>query len=134
MHIEQCDPSHLVDVMTHPKQRHYQPLLESSPFPSVNWSMFSGDELICVGGLVGLYDAVGAWLLFTDRITPGRFVAVYREMKRRLAELLEGGDPVLVHIDPDYPEALRMANMLGFRKDGEDHIDGRTMIRMVADV
>ncbi len=137
MDIRPFDPLHLAGVTAHPKQRRYQALLESEVIAAIgsNWSAVAEDGLVAVGGLVHTDEGIGAWLLFTDRITPGRFVAVYRELARRLADLLESGEAVFVHIDPVYPEASRLAEKLGFQKDGEDRFDdGRSMTRMVANV
>ena len=135
MRIEPFEPSHLTGVTAHSKQERHQSLLESDVLTTggTNWSVIAEDGLVAVGGLVRTDNEIGAWLLFTDRITSGRFVAIYRELVRRLAVLLDAGETVLVHIDPDYPEASRLAEKLGFRKDGEDRSpDGRSMIRMVA--
>ncbi len=134
MRIEPFEPSHLIGATAHPKQIRHQALLESGKIATNGtcWSAIMGDGLVGVGGLVMAGDKCAAWLLFTDKITPGRFVAIYRVLARCLATLLESG-PVLVHIDPDYPEATRLAEKLGFRKDGEDRLNGRDMIRMVAD-
>ena len=134
MRTEPFEISHAVDIRVHSKQAQYQSWLKSGVLPVETTSLFYDDELVCVGGLVRFDNKTWAWLMFTDKITPGRFVAIYREMKRRLAELLEAGETVLVHIDPNYPEALRMAVKLGFREDGEDRFEGRSMIRMVAGV
>ncbi len=138
MRIEPFKTSHLAGVvMPHPKQERHRAVLESAAAADVGvrWSAIADDGLVAVGGLVRANDGFGAWLLFTDRITPGRFVAIYRELARRLAGLLESGEAVLVHIDPDYPEASRLAKKLGFQEAGEDHLDdGRRMIRMMAHV
>lgn len=137
MRFEPFELHHMIGATTHPKQKRYQILLESETLATIgaNWSALAEDGLVCVGGLVPVDGVVGAWVLFTDRVTPGRFVAIYRELARRLTELLDQGEAVLVHIDPDYPAAARLADRLGFRTDGVDHFsDGRRMTRMVADV
>ena len=137
MRIEPFKPAHLNGATAHVKQKHHQWLLDSDPFSNVgmSWSAVAGDGLVAVGGLGHMEDGgLGVWLLFTDRITPGRFVAIYRELKRRLAQVLDAGETVTVHIDPGFPEAARLAEKLGFRKDGEFRFDdGKKMIRMVAD-
>ena len=100
----------------------------------MSWSAFAEDGLVAVGGLGRTDDGgLAVWLLFTDRITPGRFVAIYRELARRLEQVLDAGESLTVHIDPDFPEAARLAERLGFRRDGEFRFDdGKNMIRMVA--
>ncbi len=135
MRIVPFEREHLNGAMAHSKQARHQEFLGSEVISVVgtNWSAVADEGLVAVGGMVRVEDGVIAWLLFTDRITPGRFIAIYRELKRRLEWLLEAGDSVLVHIDPDYPEAARLAEKLGFHRDGEDRFnDGRSMIRMVA--
>ncbi len=134
MRIEPFEPKHLVGAVAHPKQGQHQKLLESETIATVgmNWSAIADGRLIGVGGQVRIDDETGVWVLFTDRITPGRFIAVYRELARRLAGLLDSGEVVLIHIDPDYPEATRLAKKLGFREDGDEIFEGRRLIRMVA--
>lgn len=99
-----------------------------------NWSAIADDGLVAVGGMVCTDDGTGVWLLFTDKITPGRFVAIYRELARGLATVIALGEPVFIHVDPNYPEARRLAERLGFRlQRTEVFDDGRDMIRMVID-
>ena len=135
MRIVPFEPSHLSGAVAHPKQRRYQSLLDSDPFSNVgmNWSAIAEDGLVAVGGLGNTGDGLAVWLLFTDRITPGRFVAIYRELARRLEQVLDAGESLVVHIDPDFPEAARLAEKLGFLRCGEFRFDdGQRMIRMVA--
>ena len=135
MRIEPFKPEHLNGAMAHAKQKHHQWMLETDPFSKVgmSWSAVADDGLVAVGGLGRTDDGLAVWLLFTDRITPGRFVAIYRELVRRLAQVLDAGEAVVVHIDPDFPEAARLAEKLGFRRDGEFRFDdGKNMTRMVA--
>ena len=135
MNIVPFEAWHLPGATVHAKQKEYQWLLESETFSEfgMNWSAMADDGLVAVGGLGNTCDGLGVWLLFTDRITPGRFVAIYRELARRLEQVLDAGETLIVHIDPDFPEAHRLAVKLGFRRDGEFRFDdGRNMIRMVA--
>ena len=133
MRIEPFEPSHLIGAVAHWKQERHQASLDPETIlAGTAWSAFAEDSLVAVGGLIDTGEFIGAWILFTDRNTPGRFVAIYRELARRLTGLLKAGEAVLVHIDPDYPEAARLAERLGFQTDGRDVFDdGREMIRMV---
>lgn len=135
MRIEPFDPSHLVGAVAHPKQKHYQFLLEPGRLAVVEdaWSALADDELVAVGGLVPFEGTTSTWLIFTDRITPGRFVAVYRELVWRLDALRVAGVEVMVHLAPGYPEAARLAGKLGFMGAGKDFFDdGTGMTRMIA--
>ena len=136
MRIEPFKPSHLIGATAHVKQSHHQWLLDSDTLSNIgiSWSAVAEDGLVAVGGLGRMDDGgLGVWLLFTDRITPGRFVAIYRELARRLEEVLDAGETLSVHIDPSFPEAARLAEKLGFLRCGEFHFDdGKKMIRMVA--
>ena len=139
MRVDPFEPRHLVGARVHPKQWQFQFLFENGTIGTFGeaWSAFDADDLICVGGLLDIIQPprpwqmeTAAWLLFTDHIKPGSFVGVYRELARRLAGLDER---VLVHIDPDYPEAGRMAVALGFKRDGVEQFNGgRSMVRMVS--
>ncbi len=142
MRVEPFDPKLFIGATVHTKQGRFQSFLNGE-IPRFNgsgttWAGLFGDDLVCIGGMVQSPEAaneIAAWLLFTDRITPGRFVAVYREAMRMLTALLRTGTRVVIHVDPQYPEAVRMAAKLRFRESGEiQFYDGRTMIRMVADV
>ena len=96
--------------------------------------MLAADGLVGVGGLGEIDGETAAWFLFTDRITPGRFVSVYRALAHHLAKVLADGGSVFIHVNPDYPEALRLAQRLGFRGTQTETVHGgRIMIRMVAD-
>lgn len=127
--------AHSAGVLAHPKQHKYQPLLKSQDFHGRTWSALDGDDLVAVGGLVPLEGELGGWLLFTDKITPQRFIGVFRAVQQVFAAARKEGVGVAVDIDPDYPEAVRMAGMLGLSRAGFFTApDGRTMTRMCADV
>lgn len=141
MRIEPLRPCHMNGATAHQKQGRYQSLLgpeSSKVFDTLTaggaaWAAIDDGGVVGVGGLLDCGEQVGVWVLFTDLITPGGFVAIYRELARRLAVLLEEGKTVLIHVDPAYPEAARLAQKLGFQKTGMDRFDdGRKMIRMVA--
>ena len=136
MRVEPFDLSHLSGAVANRKQAHFQALLESDVISKVgrNWSVIDGEGLICVGGMVDTDDGIEAWVLFTENITPARFVVVYREFARRLTKMQETGKAVFIHVDPTYPEAVRMAEKLGFQVVGEELFGGRNMIRMVTNV
>lgn len=139
MRIEPFDPSHLVGAVAHPNQGHYQKVFESDwhaqrlATAGPAWSAFSEDGLVAVGGLVSFEGTTSSWLIFTTRITPDRFVAIYRELVRRLDALRAEGEAVMAHLDPGYPEAARLAASLGFLGTGTDFFDdGTGMTRMIA--
>ena len=93
-------------------------------------SALDGDLLISIGGLVRVGDLMGGWVLFTDQVTPARFLAIHRAVVREL-EMIHG--PVVVHIDPDKPKTGRWATMLGMNgRRMETMPNGRTLIRMTA--
>lgn len=110
LRIEAFDSSHLSGVRAHPKQSHYQYLIDDGIIAS-GFTGFWGDEIIGFGGLLNTVDGTVAWVLFTDAMTPERFLPVYRYFERNAPGLL-------MDVDPDYPEAVRMADMLGFQPFG----------------
>ena len=138
MHVEAFEPSHAVGATAHEKQSRHQAVL----CPGIidrggrNWTVLCDEGPVAIGGAIQISDdLVAVWVLFTDLITPSRFVAVYREASDLVTEFLEQGNRVMVHVDPNYPEAVRMAEKLGFQQVGEDQFyDGRKMMRMIAHV
>lgn len=131
------EPSHVAGVTIHPKQRHYQHLADTPALiPSHSWSAFDGGNLIALGGYIEpSEDGRAAWLLFTDKVRPRHFFRVVRALKDMLAERSECDPPLYIDADPTYPEAGRLARLLGFSATRRVSFpDGRTMTRMIANV
>ena len=137
MAIVAFDPAHCRGASAHPSQAHYQDRLDD-PTSFRDWwpqtvSAFGGDELVAIGGLVRVEGALAGWALFTDKITPARFVAIHRTVARFLARLEQTGGTIFVHVDPDNRQAARWAGLLGLQARCIDVMpDGREMTRMVA--
>ena len=52
---------------------------------------------------VGLAYLVAGWVLFTDRVTPARFVRIHRMIVRFMVCFERHHLPILAHLDPDNP-------------------------------
>ena len=131
------DPAHTWGARAHPKQAHYQCLLDD-PWCYSDWwpetySARDGGVLIAIGGVTFVRRVTAGWVLFTTAITPARFVTIHRTAVRFLAEFEQIDDPLFAQLDADYPEALRWAKMLGLERRRTDLLpDGRRMIGVEA--
>lgn len=114
MRIIPFEPSHCQNVKAHLSQAHYQHLLNDPSVFHEQWpetfSALVDDELVAIGGTIALAQQTGGWVLFTDKITPLRFVVIHRAVERALAGIDQS---VTVHINPNNPEAVRWARILG---------------------
>ncbi len=136
MRIDPFDPSHCEGARAHPSQAEHQHLLEAPEYFKDLWgetySAIDRDDLVAIGGTLPALDGLFGWVLFTDKITPARFVAVHRAVTRGLSYINE---PVSVHVDPDRPQAIRWAGMLGMNgRQTETLPDGREMARITTHV
>ena len=93
-------------------------------------SALDGDELIAIGGSV-LFDGKWAgWVLFTDRTTPSHFMKIHRTVARFMHCFAQVNEPLIAHLDPDNPKAMRWAGLLGLETQRTDILlDGRRMLR-----
>ena len=122
--------------MAHDSQRHHQGMLDDPASFRELWSgtdsALDGDELIAIGGSVFVEGMWGGWALFTDAITPRRFVVIHRAVSRVLEQF---DQKTFVHLDPDNPQAARWSKLLGFKTLWLEFLpDGRKMLRAEADV
>ena len=76
------------------------------------YSGLDGDELVAVGGSTLVDGVSGGWVLFTDKITPARFLVIHRTVVRSLVCFEQISDPIFVHVDPGNPQAMRWAGIL----------------------
>lgn len=134
MRIVLFDPAHCEGATVHQSQERYQYMMDDPLTFGAVWgetySAIDGDDLVAIGGVLSAGEMSG-WVLFTDKITPARFVAVHRAVARGLSYIHE---PIVVHVDPDKPQATRWATMLGMNSQQlETMPDGREMMRMTAD-
>lgn len=131
MRIVPFEPTHCDGAIAHPSQAHYQNMLDNPSQFRELWSQTCSaldDGLIAIGGAAGVGGMIGGWVLFTDRITPARFLSIHRTVVRGLSDIHE---PVIAHVDPRNPEAMRWAKMLDMRaKNMDTLLDGRTMTRV----
>ena len=117
--------------MAHDSQRHYQGMLDNPASFRELWpgadSALDGDTLIAIGGSVFREGMWGGWTLFTNAITPIRFVSIHRVVSRVLEQV---DQTTFVHLDPDNPEAARWAKLLGFKTLWLEFLpDGHRMLR-----
>lgn len=121
---------HLTGIRAHPKQARHQGLLaDGSLLGPLSWAAVSGAGVVAVGGICDIRVSAG-WLLFTDKITPASFIAVWRAARRAIDVARRAGEGFVVHVDPDYPEALRLAELLGLTPEGKEVVGGRMLLRM----
>ena len=138
-------PAHCFGATAHPSQAQYQTMLTDPSCFRWLWpdtlSALDGDELIAMGGTTRkprtklVEGALGAWVLFTDKITPARFLCVHRMVVRHLVVFEQIGEPIFVHADPNNPNAARWAGLLGMGTRRTDVLpDGRSMMRFESHV
>ena len=132
--VVRFEPSHLTGVIVHQKQARYQYLTGPGKIATdTSWSWFDDGVLIGFGGIVDVDDGIGLWVLMTDRIKTHHMVSVAWLGRSAIRKWQDQGLTVYADIDPDFPEAARLAKLLGFEILREVTMpDGRTMRRMTA--
>ena len=134
--ISEFDPVHCCGARAHPSQARFQFMLDDPSALREFWepeifSALDGDELIAVGGSTLVDGMSGGWVLFTDRITPARFVVIHRTAVRFLVCFEQINDPIFVQVDPGNAQALRWAGLLGLETRRTDVLaDGRVERRV----
>ena len=139
MHTEPFEPSHVVGAVAHPSQARFQIALEKPSAWRGLWpdtiSVFDGDELIAIGGIASFVDILDAWILFTDNITPARFLLVHRVVVRVLLHFEQMHDPIIAHIDARNPNAARWAALLALETRRIETLpDGSRTLRLESHV
>ena len=129
------DPAHCMGVVAHTSQTHYQQMLDTPAIFREAWgqtySAFDGDELIAIGGATLADGVSGGWDLCTNKITPKCFIAIHRAVARGLEYSRQSNDLVFAHVDPNAPQAVRWAELLGLEPRRTDIFpDGRKMLRV----
>ena len=137
--IVEFDRAHCVDAKAHRTQARYQWMLDDPWSFNALWphtfSALDDDELIAIGGATLLEGASGGWVLFSNKITPARFLVVHRTAVRFLVCFEQINDPIFAHVDPDNPKALRWAALLGLETGRTDVLpNGRRMLRAASHV
>ena len=136
MDIFRLLPIDLRCVCVHPKQKRHQSLIDTlsiKPLLDGWWGAFEGGHLLVFGSLASVADGIGVWLLFTDQFKPRHMLSTFTSLRAFLDEWCADAVRVYMDVDPDYPEACRLARILGFSTVGSiDMPDGRTLTRMWA--
>lgn len=133
--FEKFQPEHVMGQRAHPTQAEYQWMLDDPARYRALWpdtlSAFDGGEMIACGGATLIDRESGGWILFTDKITPRGFLSIHRLVVRYLVCFEQINDPIFfAHINPDRPEAMRWAGLLGLDTQRTDVLpDGRRMLR-----
>ncbi len=113
MRVVPFDPSDVIGATAHPSQSRYQFVLDKPEMFRGFWpdtySALDGDLLVAIGGAPLIQDEYGAWVLFTDKITPARFLVVHRTAVRFLVLFEKNNDPIFAHFDPNNPAAVSAA-------------------------
>lgn len=129
------DPAHCDGARAHPSQARFQFMLDDPGAFRECWpqtySALDGAELVAVGGSTLVEGMSGGWVLFTDKITPARFLVIHRTAARFLVCFEQINDPIFVHVDPGNAQAMRWAGLLGLETRRTDVLaDGRRMLRV----
>jgi hypothetical protein len=135
MGIVPFDPKHCAGAIAHPTQAHYQDLFDNPLQFADLWvetyTAMNGNDVIAIGGLVPSDGGKGGWVLFTDKVTPGRFLKIHKALER----YLRSSDAIYAHVDPESKVSVRWAQVLGLEVTGIDVFpDGREMMRVEANV
>ena len=89
MRVEPLEPRHTIGARAHASQARYQFVLDKPEMFRGLWpdtySALDGDVLAAISGAPLIDGMVAGWVLFTDRITPARFLVVHRMAVRFLA-------------------------------------------------
>ena len=108
MRIVPFEPSHCNGAKAHASQIHYQYLFDKPSNFSEVWletrSALDRGDLIAIGGTKTGRGLKGGWVLFTNKITPARFLTIHRVIMRTLSEM-DGA--LIAHVDPRNPKAAR---------------------------
>ncbi len=119
MRVVPFELEHCFGAKAHPTQAHYQHILDDPQVFLDKWSgtrsAIDRDELVAIGGTVPTDGITGGWVLFTDRITPVRFLVIHRAITRTLSEM-DGA--LIAHVDLRNPKAVRWVKLLD--KQGMD--------------
>ena len=131
MKIVPFESSHCKNATAHPSQAHCQHMLDTPETFRGSWpgtlSAMEGKDMIAIGGTALIGGTLAGWVLFSDQITPPRFVAIHRAVVRFLTHV---NQPVMSHVDPEKPKTMRWAKMLDMgTKKMELFPDGREMLR-----
>ncbi len=120
---------HVIGARVNSAQIRYTDMFANPEGFAGGWSAFYKGELVAIGAARIIGDAVSGAVLFTDAITPRRFLALHNALEGIIRDYEAKGFEPFIHIDPDYPQAQRWAELLGFTQVGFDEIQGRTMQR-----
>ena len=128
------DPAHCEGAKAHPSHARYQYMLDDPGIFREHWpetySAIDGIKLVAIGGTTWVDCRLGGWVVFTDAISPARFLAIHRIVARRLMWFEGINAPVFIHVDPANPQAMRWAGLLGLEmRRTEVFPDGRRMLR-----
>jgi len=123
------EPRFLEGVKVNPSQKQYQYMLENPETFQGAWCGFYGRDLIAIGGGVVVGEEIAGWILFTDKVTPRRFLALHRVIERMIQEWESNGFSFYIHVDPSYKQADRWARLMGFSLRDDEQVEGRTMKR-----
>lgn len=123
------DPAHCEGARAHLSLARYQYMFDDPSCFEVLWpatySAIHEDGLVAIGGAPVIDGMAGGWVLFTDKITPGRFVEIHRAVARFIAE-----NEAFAHLDPSNPAAMRWAGLLGMKAQRTEALaDGHEMLR-----
>ena len=124
---------HVDGARAHPSQAQFQHFFDRPDDLEIKLtsSAFDGDVLVAIGALTLLEGATGGWVLFTNQVTPTRFLAIHRFVERELLWFETKGEPIIFHVDPERPDTVRWAELLGRKTHGFDRFpDGRFMMRV----
>ncbi|KKM16392.1 hypothetical protein LCGC14_1686310 [marine sediment metagenome] len=123
----------MTGLVAHPKQARHQHLIDHADILA-GWVALDQGKVIVIGGVCEGGDAISPWLLFSEHMKPQYMREIFTTARNVLAEMRAAGFSVCADIDPDYPEAVRMAHLLGFRYHKPVRFpDGRTLRRMTID-
>lgn len=96
------------------------------------WTALRDDVVLALGGIVGIENGVGGWVLFTDQIRPGEAVSVIRRARRAVHDVTRAGIPFYADVAPRFHNGQRMARVFGFVPVGTVTMEGRELTRCMA--
>lgn len=124
MQIVPFAPGHLGALDLQPRQTLYRPYMTATVGSGLAggtaWSAVHAGRVVCCAGLQPIWPGrAAAWALFSKWFTPPLFLRLHLFARGVLDNAQANGlRRIETQIDPEFPQAVRWAMLLGFEIEG----------------